>query len=243
MREKFFSKGSYQLRLDDIRPRDAKPHKRIHLNCSMALDGENEQQIAAAPTRIRRVWEIVANSQLDVFKVPLSTQLKGIDIEMFACDPTGQEKKVPLLVAISNAILRDIHLDREKIDEKHWETRLYFSVGISWDSKVWKWGAEYVFMECFAKFSQSQGEFFDENEADFAPAPIASAEAERLKTVEVEELAKEIAPHAPEPAQAPAIDPLIETPKGNWTGGHSKGKGKRKPLPFEGNRGGRQPHA
>jgi hypothetical protein len=236
MREKFFTKGSYQLRLDDIRPRDAKPHKRIHLNCSMALD---EQQIAAAPTRIRRVWEIVANSQLDVFKVPLSTQLKGIDIEMFACDPTGQERKVPLLVAISNAILRDIHLDREKLDEKNWETRLNFSVGISWDSKVWKWGAEYVFMECFATFSQSQGEFFDENEADVAP--IASAEAERLKTVKVEELSKEIAPRAAEPAQAPGIDPLIETPKGNWTGGHSKGK--RKTLPFEGNRGGRQPHA
>src|SRR5882762_6825863 len=114
MREKFFQKGSYKLRLDDIKPREAKPHKRIHVNCSMVL---TENELDYAPTRIRRVWEIVANPQLDTFKVAISSQLKGIDIEMFAGDPTDN-KKVPLLVCISNCILRDIHLDREKVDEK-----------------------------------------------------------------------------------------------------------------------------
>src|SRR5580704_612420 len=171
MREKFFNKGSYLLRLDDIRPKEAKPNKRIHLNCSMEL---TEDEVQQAPTRIRRVWEIVANPQLDTFHVPISSQLKGIEIELF---PTMPEKDTPTLLCIKNSILRDIRIDREKVDEKNWTTRLCFSLGISWDSNVWKWGEDYVFMECYAQFSQSQSELFDDNPAD---AVIATPEAERL---------------------------------------------------------------
>ena len=199
MREKFFSKGSYLLRLDDIRPREAKPNKRIHLNCSMEL---TEDEVQQAPTRIRRVWEIVANPQLDTFHVPISSQLKGIEIELF---PTMPEKDTPTLLCIKNSILRDIRIDREKVDEKNWTTRLCFSLGISWDSNVWKWGEDYVFMECYAQFSQSQSELFDDNPAD---AVIATPEAERLRNAQVEDLAAQLGTNAPEVTQAPAIDPL-----------------------------------
>jgi hypothetical protein len=204
MREKFFQKGSYRLRLDDIKPREAKPHKRIHLNCSMVL---TETNLDYAPTRIRRVWEIVANPQLDTFRVAISSQLKGIDIEMFQEDPA--DKHVPLVVCLSNCILRDIHLDREKVDEKNWEVRLNFSLGISWDKSVWMWGEEYVFLECYAKFSQSQSELFDENEADREITPAPSEERERLRGVEVEVLGRELGNSTPETPQTPGIDPLL----------------------------------
>jgi hypothetical protein len=202
MREKFFQKGAYLLRLDDIRPREAKPNKRIHINCSMEL---TEGEISHAPTRIRRVWEIVANPQLDTFHVPISSQLKGIEIELFATEPI-LPNDVPVLLCIKNSILRDIRIDREKVDEKNWSTRLRFSLGISWDSNVWKWGEDYVFMECYAKFSQSQSELFDDNPADEV---IATPEAERLRTVEVEDLASQLGTNAPGATETPAIDPLL----------------------------------
>lgn len=199
MSEKFFQKGSYLLRLDDIRPREAKPNKRIHLNCSMVL---SEDDISAAPTQIRRVWEIVANPKLDTFHVPISSQMKGIEIELY---PTEPYEKTPLLVAIKNTILRDIRIDREKLDEKNWEVRLRFSLGIQWDTAVWKWGEDYVFLECFARFSQSQAELFDDNPAD---AVIATPETERLRGVEVEDLARDLGTNAPAVTESPAIDPL-----------------------------------
>ena len=205
MREKFFQKGSYLLRLDDIRPREAKPNKRIHLNCSMVL---TEDEIEHAPTRIRRVWEIVANPQLDTFHVPISSQLKGIEIELF---PSLPEKHTPLLICIKNSILRDIRIDREKVSEKEWEVRLRFSLGISWDSAVWKWGEDYVFLDCYAKFSQSQAELFDDNEADREIA--RSPEAERLRGVEVEDLAGELGTKPADVPETPAIDPLLTDAK------------------------------
>jgi hypothetical protein len=200
MREKFFTKGSYLLRLDDIRPKEAKPNKRIHLNCSMVL---TEDEIEHAPTRIRRVWEIVANPQLDTFHVPISSQLKGIEIETY---PSLPGPGTPLLVSIKNSILRDIRIDREKVSEKEWEVRLRFSLGISWDSAIWKWGEDYVFLDCYAKFSQSQAELFDDHEADQVIEP--SAEVQRVRTVEVEELAGELGTRPVETRETPAIDPL-----------------------------------
>lgn len=152
----------------------------------MVLD---EQNIVHAPTRIRRVWEIVANPQLDTFHVPISSQLKGIEIELFPSLPAADG--VPLLVAIKNSILRDIRVNREKVDEKEWEVRLRFSLGISWDSAVWKWGEDYVFLESYAKFSQSQAELFDDNEADQEIERAPSAEVERLRSAEIEDLAAE----------------------------------------------------
>jgi hypothetical protein len=205
MREKFFQKGSYLLRLDDIRPREAKPNKRIHLNCSMVL---TEDEIEHAPTRIRRVWEIVANPQLDTFHVPISSQLKGIEIELF---PSLPGPGTPLLICIKNSILRDIRIDREKVSEKEWEVRLRFSLGISWDSAVWKWGEDYVFLDCYAKFSQSQAELFDDNEADREIA--RSPEAERLRGVEVEDLAGELGTKPADVPETPAIDPLLTDAK------------------------------
>lgn len=183
-----------------------------------------EDDLRFAPTRIRRVWEIVANPQLDAFRVPISTQLKGIDIEMFATEPAN--KHVPLLVCISNCILRDIHINREKVTETEWETRLYFSVGISWDSGVWKWGEHYVFMECFAKFSQSQGEMFDDNPAD---VPIATPEAERLRTAEVEDLAKQLGTNVPALSGSPGIDPLRADAEAKTR----RGRPRKNALPFE----------
>ena len=229
MREKFFQKGSYLLRLDDIRPREAKPNKRIHLNCSMVLEDDT---IEHAPTRIRRVWEIVANPQLDTFHVPISSQLKGIEIELF---PSLPLKDVPLLVAIKNSILRDIRLDREKVSEKEWEVRLRFSLGISWDGAVWKWGEDYVFLECYAKFSQSQADLFDDNEADREIA--RSPEVERLRSVEVEDLAGELGTKPVETPETPAIDPLLSDAK------PKRGRAKKmKLVPDKGN-GNVRPHA
>jgi hypothetical protein len=200
MREKFFTKGIYLLRLDDIRPKEAKPNKRIHLNCSMVL---TEDEIEHGPTRIRRVWEIVANPQLDTFHVPISSQLKGIEIETY---PTLPSPGTPLLVSIKNSILRDIRIDREKVSEKEWEVRLRFSLGISWDSAIWKWGEDYVFFDCYAKFSQSQAELFDDHEADREIEP--SAEVQRLRTAEVEESAGELGTRPVKAPETPAIDPL-----------------------------------
>jgi hypothetical protein len=200
MREKFFTKGSYLLRLDDIRPKEAKPNKRIHLNCSMVL---TEDEIEHAPTRIRRVWEIVANPQLDTFHVPISSQLKGIEIETY---PSLPAPGTPLLVSIKNSILRDIRIDREKVSEKEWEVRLRFSLGISWDSAIWKWGEDYVFLDCYAKFSQSQAELFDDHEADREIEP--SAEVQRLRIAEVEELAGELGTRPVKAPEMPAIDHL-----------------------------------
>jgi len=226
MSERFFNKGSYQLRLDDIRPKEAKPAKRIHLNCSMAL---SEDDLEFAPSRIRRIWEIVANPKLDTFRIPMSSQLKGIDIEIFAIEPT---KNTPLVVCLSGCILRDIHLDREKVDTE-WEVRLNFSVGITWDSAVWKWGEKYVFMECFAKFSQSQAELFDDNPAD---AAIATPEAQRLRGAEVDDLAKDLGTNAAEVTETPAVDPLQTDLKPR--------RGKRTaPLAFKASKGDSRPHA
>ena len=231
MREKFFQKGSYLLRLDDIRPREAKPNKRIHLNCSMVLE---EDTIEHAPTRIRRVWEIVANPQLDTFHVPISSQLKGIEIELFPSLPAAG---VPVLICIKNSILRDIRIDREKVSEKEWEVRLRFSLGISWDSAVWKWGEDYVFLDCYAKFSQSQAELFDDNEADREISRAPSEEVERLRGVEVEALGRELALNAPDAPQIAAIDPLLADAK------PKRGRPRKmKLVPDKGN-GNVRPHA
>jgi hypothetical protein len=196
MREKFFEVGHYKLRLDDIRPKDAKPHSRIHLNCSMLL---TEEDLKHAPTKIRRVWEIVANPQLDAVKIAITSKLKGMDLEVYPTPP--HSGKVPLLVCLSNCILRDIEVHRRLKGE----IRLYFSLGIAFDSAVWKWGGKQVFMDCFAKFSQSQTEMFDDNPADQV---IASPEAERLRSVQVEDLAAQLGTNATVSLEAPGIDPL-----------------------------------
>lgn len=207
MSEKFFQKGRYLLRLDNIRPIEAKPAKRIHLNCSMPVTVED---IDHAPTRIRKVWEIVSNPKLDCFRIPISSQLKGIDIDLFHHDGTDAAE----LIAIRNSILRDIHVDREKIDQTTWQVRLHFSLGIGWNDAVWHWGGEFIFLECYAKFSQSQGEMFDDNPADEQASQTASPEVERLRTVEVEDLAKDLGTNPPAPAQTPGTDPLLITPPG-----------------------------
>jgi hypothetical protein len=206
MREKFFQEGSYKLRLDDIKPKEAKPHNRIHLNFSMPLRIDPKDpagdDLKYAPTRIRRLAEIVSNIDLNCPRIPITTKLPGIDIEIFATPPTS--KTVPLVVCLSNSIVRDIEIDRSKKGE----IRLYFSLGIAWDTSVWKWGGKQVFMDCFAKFSQSQSELFDDNAADEAISKPASASADP-----VEQLARDLGTDAPEAPQSPLIDPLQADPK------------------------------
>jgi hypothetical protein len=202
MREKFFQEGHYKLRLDDIRLKDAKPVNRIHLNCSMLL---TEEDLKHAPTKIRRVWEIVANPELDAVKIAITSKLKGMDLEIFAIPPTS--KNVPLLVALSNCILRDIEVHRRLKGE----IRLYFTLGIPFDSAVWKWGGKQFTMDCFAKFSQSQSELFDDNAADQAIEP--SRERERLAVAAVEDLAAQLGTNATASLETPGIDPLGTTAK------------------------------
>lgn len=197
MREKFFQEGHYKLRLDDIKPKQAKPHNRIHLCCSMLL---LEEDLRHAPTKIRRVWEIVSNPELDTVKIAVTSKLTGMDIEIYPTPPTA--KSVPLLVCLSNTILRDIEVHRRLKGE----IRLYFSIGLAWDSAVWKWGGKQFSMDCFAKFSQSQTEMFDDNPADQAIAP--SEERERLRGVEVDSLAHELGTNATASLETPGIDPL-----------------------------------
>lgn len=196
MREKFFQEGHYKLRLDDIRPKQAKPHNRIHLNCSMLL---LEDDLRHAPTKIRRVWEVVSNPELDTVKIAITSKLTGMDIEIYPTPPTA--KSVPLLICLSNTILRDIEVHRRLKGE----IRLYFSIGLAWDTAVWKWGGKQFSMDCFAKFSQSQTEMFDDNPAD---QTIASPEAERLRTVEVEDLAAQLGTNATVSLETPGVDPL-----------------------------------
>jgi hypothetical protein len=197
MREKFFQEGHYKLRLDDIKPKQAKPHNRIHLNCSMLL---LEEDLRYAPTKIRRVWEIVSNPELDTVKIAITSKLAGMDVEIFPTPPTS--KSVPLLISLTNTILRDIEVHRRLKGE----IRLYFSIGMAWDTAVWKWGGKQFSMDCFAKFSQSQTELFDDNPADQAIQP--SEERERLRGVEVDSLARELGTNAPVSLESPAIDPL-----------------------------------
>jgi hypothetical protein len=198
MREKFFQEGHYKLRLDDIRPKDAKPHNRIHLNCSMLL---TEDDLKHAPTKVRRVWEIVSNPELDTVKIAITSKLKGMDLEIFPTPPVSQ--KVPLLVCLSNCILRDIEVHRRLKGE----IRLYFSLGLAFDSGVWKWGGKQFAMDCFVKFSQSQSELFaDDNPADQAIPP--SAERERLREAEIDDLATPLGTNATASLETPGIDPL-----------------------------------
>lgn len=191
MREKFFEEGHYKLRLDHIQPKEAKPHNRIHLNCSMPL---LEDDLKHAPTKIRRLAEIVANIELDTSKILLTTKLPGIDIEIFPTPPTA--KTVPVIICLTNCILRDLQLNRSKKGE----LRLYFAIGIAWDTGVWKWGGKQFSMDCFAKFSKSQTELFDDHPADQA---ITQPSAEQ-----VEALAQELAGNRPASPQTPLIDPL-----------------------------------
>jgi hypothetical protein len=230
MREKFFQEGNYKLRLDDIKPKEAKPHNRIHLNFSMPLRIDPKDaagdDLKYAPTRIRRLAEIVSNIDLNCPRIPITTKLPGIDIEIFPTPPTS--KTVPVLVCLSNAIVRDIEIDRSKKGE----IRLYFSLGIAWDTSVWKWGGKQIFMDCFAKFSQSQSELFDDNPADEAISKPASASEEA-----VEDLARDLGTDAPDRSQTPLIDPLQTDQKPR----RARPK-KMKALPWKGARDAR-PHA
>ena len=234
MREKFFQEGHYKLRLDDIKPKQAKPHNRIHLNCSMLL---LEDDLRHAPTKIRRVWEIVSNPELDTVKIAITSKLTGMDIEIYPTPPTA--KSVPLLICLSNTILRDIEVHRRLKGE----IRLYFSIGLAWDSAVWKWGGKQFSMDCFATFSQSQTELFDDNPADQAIAP--SEERERLRGVEVEDLGHELGTSAPASLETPGIDPLRA--EGSFDPNkRGKGKGRKlRTLAFRNVRGKRdaRPHA
>jgi hypothetical protein len=129
---------------------------------------------------------------------------------------------------LSNAIVRDIEIDRSKKGE----IRLYFSLGIAWDTSVWKWGGKQIFMDCFAKFSQSQSELFDDNPADEAISKPASASEEA-----VEDLARDLGTDAPDRSQTPLIDPLQTDQKPR----RARPK-KMKALPWKGARDAR-PHA
>src|SRR4029077_16619907 len=139
MKTKFFLEGFYKVRLDHIQPKEAKPANRIHLKFAMLLVPDEMQQ---APTQVRRVFELISDTELEIPKATLATKLKGLDIEIFPTPPTS--KKVPVLVTLNSCILRDIGIQRFKTD-----VRLCFSVGIAWDRNVWKWGGDQVFMECF----------------------------------------------------------------------------------------------
>jgi hypothetical protein len=231
MREKFFQEGHYKLRLDDIKPKQAKIHNRIHLNCSMLL---LEDDLRHAPTKIRRIWEIVSNPELDTVKIAVTSKLTGMDIEIYPTPPTA--KSVPLLICLSNTILRDIEVHRRLKGE----TRLYFSIGIAWDTAVWKWGGKQFSMDCFAKFSQSQTELFDDNKADSVIERATDDLAER-----VDALVQEGLGNAAEGTVSPGIDPLrAELAIG--TNKRGKGKGKKlRTLAFRNARGkaDARPHA
>lgn len=157
MKTRFSLAGHYRLRLDHIQPKEAKPVNRIHLNFGMLLI---EDEMSQAPTQIRKVYQLISDPELEIPKAMIATKIKGIDIEIFPTPPVT--KSVPVLVTLSNCILRDIQIHRLKKGE----VKLYFSVGIAWDTAVWRWGGEQVFMECFAKFFESQSTLLDESEAD-----------------------------------------------------------------------------
>jgi hypothetical protein len=196
------------VRLEFVQPREAKPRNRIHLLFSMLLTGHDLED---APTHVRRVADMVAKQELDIPKVPIATKIKGIDIEIFATPPS---KTTPLQVAMSNCILRDLVVARSggKSAAKG-ELRLFFSVGISFDKKVWKWSADAFTYDCFAKFTQSQSEMFDESEADeqIAPPPAVELSAEQAHS-----LAERPGNESDEPllrGPDPLMGPLRDMPK------------------------------
>jgi hypothetical protein len=157
MKTKFFLDGHYKLRLDHIQPKEAKPSNRIHLKFAMLLLPD---EMKAAPTQVRKAFEIIENTELEIPSIPIATEIKGVDIEIYPTPPTA--KSVPINITLVSCVLRDIRIHRLVKGE----IRLHFSVGITWDRKVWKWGGDLVFMECFAKFYQSQTTLLDESEAD-----------------------------------------------------------------------------
>lgn len=157
MKTKFFLEGHYRVRLDHIQPKEAKPHNRIHLKFAMLL---TEEEMKQAPTNIRKTYALISDQELEMPKAMIATKLKGIDIEIFATPPVS--KKVPLIATLTNCILRDILIHRLTKGE----IRMFFSVGIAFDRAVWKWCGNQVFMDCFAKFAQSQSAMFDEDPAD-----------------------------------------------------------------------------
>jgi hypothetical protein len=127
------------------------------------------EEMKQAPTQVRKVFELIADTELEMPKALLVTKIPGIDIELFPTPPIS--KRVPILVTLSSCILRDIQMSRTGVKSKG-EIRLFFSVGISWDTTVWRWAGDMVFMECFAKFHQSQSQFFDDHPADEEIEPV-----------------------------------------------------------------------
>jgi hypothetical protein len=190
------------------------------------------EEMEHAPTQVRRVYQLISDTELEIPKATLATKLKGIDIEIFPTPPTS--KKVPVLVTLSSCILRDIGIQRFKTD-----VRLCFSVGISWDRNVWKWGGDQVFLECFAKFHQSQTALFDENEADES---LSDPEAADKK---VDAYLGDAHADAPESRETPSADPLGASSKKN-RGRARQGTKRTKALPFLSGRGrskNSRPHA
>lgn len=195
MKTKFFLEGHYRLTLDHIQPKEAKPTNRIHLKFAMLLVDDEMKQ---APTPIRKVFELISDAELEIPKALLATKIKGIDVEIFPTPPTA--KTVPILVTLNSCVLRDIQIHRLKKGE----VKLFFSVGIAWDSKVWKWGGDNVFLDCFAKFHESQGMLLDESEADESlSAPPPTTEAHLTDPDSVGSLARDLRTnHRPNPLEA-----------------------------------------
>lgn len=117
-------------------------------------------EMKAAPTQVRRAFELIENTELEIPSIPIATKIKGVDIEIYPTPPTT--KSVPVNITLVSCVLRDIRIHRLVKGE----VRLHFSVGITWDRKVWKWGGDLAFMECFAKFYESQTTLLDESSAD-----------------------------------------------------------------------------
>jgi hypothetical protein len=210
MREKFFQEGNYRLTLDDIRAREAKPKNRIELDCSMLLERDD---LKHAPTRIRRVWEIVSNPELDTIKIEITSSVKAIDVEMFATPPDG---KTPLVICLSNCTIGDLEVHRQRSGE----IRLNFSIELDFSSAVWTWAGKQAFMDCFARFSESQTELFDEpaeKPAKVIRKPVEPS-LESAETCARETCARELGTAPPEPAGAPGIDPL----RSELTGGGNR---------------------
>jgi len=182
MKTKFFLDGHYKLRLDHIQPKEAKPSNRIHLKFAMLLLPD---EMKAAPTQVRKAFEIIENTELEIPSIPIATKIKGVDIEIYPTPPTA--KSVPINITLVSCVLRDIRIHRLVKGE----IRLHFSVGITWDRKVWKWGGDLAFMECFAKFYQSQTTLLDESEAD------ESLESPPPDAAQVEAAAADLAPELP----------------------------------------------
>lgn len=151
----------------------------------LLLPDERGNVPASAPTQVRKAFELIQNTELEIPSIPIATKIKGVDIEIYPTPPTA--KSVPINITLANCVLRDIRIHRLTKGE----IRLHFSVGISWDRKVWKWGGDLAFMEFFAKFYESQTTLLDESKAD------ESLEPPLPDAAQVEAAAADLAPDLP----------------------------------------------